>query len=40
FGESLLVYRPPINTKAVGSMINQRSNGNPEKALNWITPHQ
>lgn len=40
FGESLLVYRPPINTKAVGSMLNQRSNGNAEKALNWITPHQ
>ena len=40
FGESLLVYRPPINTKTVSSMLNQRSNGNAEKALNWITPHQ
>lgn len=40
FGESLLVYRPPINTKAVAPMMGKRSNGNPEKALNWITPHQ
>ncbi|WP_409524005.1 nitrate reductase subunit alpha [Nitrincola sp. MINF-07-Sa-05] len=40
FGESLLVYRPPINTKAVAPMLGKRSNGNPEKALNWITPHQ
>ncbi len=40
FGESLLVYRPPINTKTVHSMLEVRSNGNPEKALNWITPHQ
>ncbi|QTR46333.1 nitrate reductase subunit alpha [Thiothrix litoralis] len=40
FGESLLVYRPPINTKTIKPMLNQKSNGNPELALNWITPHQ
>lgn len=40
FGESLLVYRPPINTKAVAPMLGKKTNGNPEKALNWITPHQ
>ncbi|TFH86356.1 nitrate reductase subunit alpha [Billgrantia azerbaijanica] len=40
FGESLLVYRPPIDTKAVASVHAPRSNGNPEIALNWITPHQ
>ncbi|HPE59992.1 MAG TPA: nitrate reductase subunit alpha [Thiolinea sp.] len=40
FGESLLVYRPPINTKTVQPLLNQRSNGNPELALNWLTPHQ
>jgi len=40
FGESLLVYRPPIDTKAVSSVKAPKSNGNPEIALNWITPHQ
>jgi nitrate reductase alpha subunit len=40
FGESMLVYRPPINTKTIKPLLNQRSNGNPELALNWITPHQ
>ncbi|GGY01854.1 nitrate reductase subunit alpha [Litchfieldella qijiaojingensis] len=39
FGESLLVYRPPIDTKALAG-VQVESNGNPEKALNWITPHQ
>lgn len=40
FGESLLVYRPPINTKTIKPLLNQKSNGNLELALNWITPHQ
>ncbi|WP_020558836.1 nitrate reductase subunit alpha [Thiofilum flexile] len=40
FGESMLVYRPPINTKTIKPLLNQKSNGNPELALNWITPHQ
>ncbi|MBY6111332.1 nitrate reductase subunit alpha [Halomonas sp. DP1Y21-3] len=40
FGESLLVYRPPIDTKATKAMAMPRPNGNPEIALNWITPHQ
>ncbi|MCK2045388.1 nitrate reductase subunit alpha [Chromohalobacter japonicus] len=40
FGESLLVYRPPINTKAMTGITEHKSNGNPEIALNWITPHQ
>lgn len=40
FGESLLVYRPPINTKSVKPLMNKKPNGNPEIALNWITPHQ
>ena len=39
FGESLLVYRPPIDTKAVASAFSV-PNGNPEKALNFLTPHQ
>ncbi len=40
FGESLLVYRPPINTKAIAPVMDKNPNGNPEIALNWITPHQ
>lgn len=40
FGESLLVYRPPIDTRSVKEVIGQKSNGNPEKALNFLTPHQ
>ncbi|MFB9885856.1 nitrate reductase subunit alpha [Balneatrix alpica] len=40
FGEALLSYRPPINTKTIAPMKDQRTNGNPEIALNWITPHQ
>ncbi len=40
FGESLCVYRPPIDTKTVKPLIDARSNGNPEVVLNFITPHQ
>lgn len=40
FGESLLVYRPPIDTRAARPLLNQKPNGNPEKALNFLTPHQ
>ncbi|WP_314155050.1 molybdopterin dinucleotide binding domain-containing protein, partial [Rouxiella badensis] len=40
FGESLLVYRPPIDTRASQPFLNTRPNGNPERALNFITPHQ
>ncbi|WP_413615353.1 nitrate reductase subunit alpha [Halomonas cupida] len=40
FGESLLVYRPPIDTKAATSLKAPSSNGNPEIALNFLTPHQ
>ena len=40
FGESLLSYRPPINTKSVNPIMNAKPNGNSEIALNWITPHQ
>ncbi|MDR3430301.1 MAG: nitrate reductase subunit alpha [Rouxiella aceris] len=40
FGESLLVYRPPIDTKASQAFLNAKPNGNPEMALNFITPHQ
>ncbi len=40
FGESLLVYRPPIDTRTVQPLLNQKPNGHPEKALNFLTPHQ
>jgi nitrate reductase alpha subunit len=40
FGESLCVYRPPVDTKTIGALLNQRSNGHPELVLNFITPHQ
>ncbi|OAT78868.1 nitrate reductase subunit alpha [Mangrovibacter phragmitis] len=40
FGESLIAWRPPIDTRSVAGMIGAKSNGNPELALNFITPHQ
>ena len=42
FGESLCVYKPPINTKTTEFYIekNLTDNGNPKVALNFITPHQ
>ncbi|TXL66324.1 nitrate reductase subunit alpha [Zeimonas arvi] len=40
FGEALVSYRPPVNTRTVEPMLGQRSNGNPEILLNFITPHQ
>lgn len=40
FGESLAVYRPPINTNSLQQLEHIASNGFPEKALNFSTPHQ
>ena len=40
FGEALCVYRPPIDTKTIAPLLNQRGNGNHELVLNFITPHQ
>jgi len=40
FGEALCVYKPPIDTGSYTKMVGQRSNGNPERVLNFITPHQ
>ena len=40
FGEALVAYRPPVDTKTVAPMLGKRSNGNPEVVLNFITPHQ
>jgi nitrate reductase alpha subunit len=42
FGESLCVYKPPVDTKTVKVYLddNVRDNGNKKVALNFITPHQ
>jgi nitrate reductase alpha subunit len=40
FGETLCVYRPPVDTKSVRPILGKRPNGNPEVVLNFITPHQ
>jgi nitrate reductase alpha subunit len=40
FGEALTSYRPPVDLKTVGDMIDRKPNGNKEIALNFITPHQ
>ncbi|VFS60237.1 Respiratory nitrate reductase 2 alpha chain [Raoultella planticola] len=37
FGESLVVYRPPIDTRSVSHMHEIPPNGFPEKALNFLT---
>ena len=40
FGETLCVYRPPIDTKTIGPIIDRKGNGEKEIVLNFITPHQ
>ncbi|EFY5976197.1 nitrate reductase subunit alpha [Shigella flexneri] len=40
FGESLVAYRPPIDTRSVSEMRQIPPNGFQEKALNFLTPHQ
>lgn len=40
FGETLCVYKPPVNLKTVEPILNKKPNGNKELVLNWITPHQ
>ncbi|MCD6733877.1 MAG: nitrate reductase subunit alpha [Burkholderiaceae bacterium] len=40
FGEGFASYRPPVDLKAVGAVMGRKPNGNPEIALNFITPHQ
>ncbi|GAB4518985.1 MAG: nitrate reductase subunit alpha [Amphiplicatus sp.] len=40
FGEGFCVYRPPIDTKTIKPMLAERSNGEKEIVLNFITPHQ
>ena len=41
FGESLCVYRPPVDTRTIQPMLDPRhGNGHPHVVLNFITPHQ
>jgi len=40
FGETLCVYKPPVDTRTVEPLLNQKPNGNKEIVLNFITPHQ
>ncbi|MGH1417967.1 MAG: nitrate reductase subunit alpha [Hyphomicrobiaceae bacterium] len=40
FGEALCVYRPPIDTRSVKSVIDAKPNGEKQVVLNFITPHQ
>jgi nitrate reductase alpha subunit len=40
FGEAFVTWRPPIDTKALAPVQGKHRNGNPEIALNFITPHQ
>jgi nitrate reductase alpha subunit len=40
FGEGFCLYRPPIDTKTIDTIMQERDNGNPQVVLNFITPHQ
>ena len=40
FGEQLCVYKPPIDTKTIKPLIDDKDNGSPQIVLNFITPHQ
>ena len=40
FGETLCVYKPPIDTRSVVAIRGRMPNGHPEIVLNFITPHQ
>ncbi len=40
FGETLCVYKPPINTKTIAPVIDKYGKGQKQVVLNWITPHQ
>jgi len=40
FGEGFTSYRPPVDLKTTTGIQGVKPNGNPEIALNFITPHQ
>ncbi|MDO9267497.1 MAG: nitrate reductase subunit alpha, partial [Methylobacter sp.] len=40
FGETLCVYKPPVDTRSIAPILGEKPNGNDEIVLNFITPHQ
>ena len=40
FGEGFTLYKPPIDTKTIDTIIEEKDNGNPQIVLNFLTPHQ
>lgn len=40
FGETLCVYKPPIDTRTIEPILGSKPNGSHEIVLNFITPHQ
>jgi nitrate reductase alpha subunit len=40
FGEALVSYRPPINTRSIEMMLERHGDTRPHVTLNFITPHQ
>jgi nitrate reductase alpha subunit len=40
FGEALVTWRPPVDTKAIAPVRGRHGNGSPEIVLNFVTPHQ
>jgi nitrate reductase / nitrite oxidoreductase, alpha subunit len=40
FGEALVAYRPPIDTRTISPVIDSKPNGETQIVLNFITPHQ
>ncbi|MAW88654.1 MAG: nitrate reductase subunit alpha [Phyllobacteriaceae bacterium] len=40
FGEAFCVYRPPIDTKTITPVIEEKTAGRKSVVLNFITPHQ
>jgi len=39
FGAGLTHYKPPIDTKTIGNLMQEKDDGNPQLAINMITPH-
>jgi nitrate reductase alpha subunit len=40
FGETLCVYKPPVDTRSIAPILGTKPNGNEELVLNFLTPHQ
>src|SRR3546814_18216080 len=40
FGEGFCVYRPPVDTKTIKTVVDSQPNGHLPVILNFLTPHQ